>query len=655
MKKLLTLFSCVFFFGETHACLNEAEVEYVRAKHVLRGYFDEEGNYRVNSGTSLTTEVESELRALLSRASDMRIEDDEVQYNLASFLISQREWEKKLEGLGLVARLALRQGFCQTNSVYLFGSTLSTLHEFSPESWRGNNFSTFFKVSEFFETCEFSNKKMTIKPLYDAISRFLQVFTTCPKSIREHPSFSSILDASVQSIMNYLGVKKMEKGQVILHQNYLSKTDKQGLIFRHMTDVLQKNKLLQTPFTKGLRASSLMTLNRYQEAKPIYDDILGKYVQEARTQGDQEVLDDLYMQTLDVCFDNLRMALNYSLGGFCYARLGQDAQARGNLEEARNLHQKAKNIYDVSLELDPEIGTHLQRTRSLVLLSEYGEACDAFKKLIAYPASKWRSLGIEKNTLYKEYASALQKAGDESGVTNLLLRQQQRILEKGLKHFQLVKDAVLLQRQQVERKEEQKAEKQRRKDIEEQQRAELREQAKTTSFSSSSSSSHEPILCREENRPRRFLPPTYEKHKPKTKGTPSPAASQEEASSLSASSSAPSRVNVNTLLKGTPLKIFNKIFERERSGVSDKKVKIYLSEVETLMTALGQSFDPSSGKGSHTKVTLDLTNIHVQLGEANPLEVSMMTLAKHDELKPYQIKQLREMFKAYGLYPEDMQ
>ncbi|MBY0292287.1 MAG: hypothetical protein K2W92_03265, partial [Alphaproteobacteria bacterium] len=390
----------------------------------------------------------------------------------------------------------------------------------------------------------------------------------------------------------------------------------------------------------------------------IYDEILGRYVQEAKQQVDSEELEDLYRETLDFFSDNPRVVLNYSLGGFCYAQMGKKMQESGDFEGARALYQKAKNIYDISLELERDIGTHLQRTRALVLLGEYSEACDAFQKLVTYPASQWRPLGIEKTTLYKEYAAALQKAGKESEVTNLLMRQQQKILEKGMRWGKLVKDAVMLQRQQAEREEQQRVERRQEEEIAQQRRDEVRgreisfPQTSSSSSQSSSSSSQEPVSSWEGSRPSRFLPPSYRK-KQKTKGTPSLGVVQEGtfSSSSSASSSPSPFVNVESLLTGTPLKIFNKFFENQRGGVSDNKVKIYLSEVETLMTALGQRFDPSSGKGSHTKVTVNPVSIHAQLGEADPLVV---TLAKHDRLKPYQIRQMRDMFEAYGLYPKDL-
>jgi tetratricopeptide (TPR) repeat protein len=588
-------------------------------------------------------------------SSEMGIEDDEIQYNLASFLISRGGWEKKLEGLGLVARLALRQEFLQLNPVYLFMDTLTALHESSPSPWRGDNFSVYTKIRDFFNDNNIANVRTKIDPLINAVSRFLKVFTSCPKNIRETPAFPSILDASVQSIINNLGVRKVENGQVILRQNYLSKTDKQGVIFRHIGESLRKEHLLITPYTKGLYASSLMSLGRYPEAKPIYDEILGNYVQEARSQVDSEELENLYSETLDLCLDNPRMVLNYSLGGFCYAQIGKQMQERGDSEKAKDLYRKAKNIYDISLALDSDIGTHLQRTRALVLLGEYPEACDAFKELITYPASQWRSLGIEKSTLYKEYATALQKAGDEEGIADLLMRQQLKVLNKGTRRGQLVRNAVMFQRQEAEREAQQRTERRLQEEIRQQQVMEMRTQeVSSPQTSSSSSSSQEPNLTWSEVRPTRFLPPSYRK-KQKTKGTPSVAIVQEEtSSSSSSSSSSPTFVNVRTLLKGTPLKIFNKFFESQRSEISDKKIKIYLSEVETLMAALGQRFDPSAGKGSHTKVTIDSTSIHTQLGEADPLMSCIVTLAKHDTLKPYQIKQMREMFEAYGLYPEDL-
>ncbi|MBY0292403.1 MAG: hypothetical protein K2W92_03855, partial [Alphaproteobacteria bacterium] len=259
MKKIFTLLSCVFLFEEGHACLHEDQYDYVRIKQALRRHFNERGDYDYNLPKGAQVDVEQDLRRVLAMSSEMGLEDDEVHYNLASFLISRGGWDNKLEGLGLVARLALRQEFLQGNSVYLFMDTLTTLHQSSPIPWGGDSFSLFTPISDFFNKNTLTHKKTVLRPLNDAISRFLKVFTTCPQSIREHSAFSSILDASVQSIINFLGVKKMQGGQVILHQNYLSKTDKQGLIFRHIGEVLKKENLLKTPYTKGLYASSLMT------------------------------------------------------------------------------------------------------------------------------------------------------------------------------------------------------------------------------------------------------------------------------------------------------------------------------------------------------------------------------------------------------------
>lgn len=574
---------------------------------------------------------------------------------MASFLTSRGEWDKKLEGLGLIARLGLRQAFQEMDTVSLFWNTLTALHKEGPEPWEGQNFSVFEDIMVEFLIYSASNSNVRITPLQKTIPLLFKAFTSCPLSIREHPDFSSILDASVYTIVKFFTDK-----------NNLSPNPKHRSTFEGMLDLLKKNKRLQTPYTKGLWANYWTLKGHYDEAKLIYDEILGRYVQTPQVNMDDQgnfLLDGNFeldfVEQLNFCLDYPQDGLmNYRCGAKCYVQVGDKMQARGDSEGARSLYEKARNIYDICLHHDSNhinnLGpakSLLDQARVLVRLEDYEEACYTFELIIPFPAKFWRLCGIKKDAVYKEYAEALKKAGDEKGVTNLLMRQQQKILRKGMRQGKLIRNAVMFQRQQVEREEQQRAERRQQEEATQQRMIEMRTQ-EISSPQASCSSSQESASSWKESCPNRFLSPTFRK-KQKTKGAPSIIREQEGTSSSSPSS--PLFINVERLLTGTPLKIFNKFFESQRGRVNDNKVKIYLSEVVTLMTALGQKFDPRAGKGSHTKITVDPTSIQARLDEADPSALPrMVTLAKHDTLKSYQIKQMREMFEAYGLYPKDL-
>ncbi|MBA4749254.1 MAG: hypothetical protein H2057_01390 [Alphaproteobacteria bacterium] len=93
---------------------------------------------------------------------------------------------------------------------------------------------------------------------------------------------------------------------------------------------------------------------------------------------------------------------------------------------------------------------------------------------------------------------------------------------------------------------------------------------------------------------------------------------------------------------------FYTLFSKYHPDVkSDKKVTISLHEIQTLFKALGQNYDPKSGKGSHKKATLKFEEA------ATPMDEQMVVLTKATYLKPYQIKQSRAAFIKAGLFPKD--
>lgn len=147
--------------------------------------------------------------------------------------------------------------------------------------------------------------------------------------------------------------------------------------------------------------------------------------------------------------------------------------------------------------------------------------------------------------------------------------------------------------------------------------------------------------------------PTAIKKKTKRKGKPGENYQNNNSNvidQMSIQNNSNATPKVEELIKANPYDIFCKLFNHyERGGGRLGTQNITLADIETLIDALNGIYDPSSGKGSHTKVTIASDDLN---GVSNN-EVTI--LARHAYLKPYQIKRLAEIFLSRGLYPAHLE
>lgn len=141
---------------------------------------------------------------------------------------------------------------------------------------------------------------------------------------------------------------------------------------------------------------------------------------------------------------------------------------------------------------------------------------------------------------------------------------------------------------------------------------------------------------------------TSSREKVKTRGV---QRSEQTASSVAEPIIEEAPITIEQLLKegSRHYQLFCEFFEHVEGYTTDRQVKISMHDVTILTEALGQDFDLSGGKGSHSKVTFDFSDHGIDVEEG------MVTLSKKTYLLPYQIKAMREKFLQYGLYPRRLE
>ena len=93
---------------------------------------------------------------------------------------------------------------------------------------------------------------------------------------------------------------------------------------------------------------------------------------------------------------------------------------------------------------------------------------------------------------------------------------------------------------------------------------------------------------------------------------------------------------------------FEKLFTlHQRKNCFDNEITITLREINSLFMALNQKIDPTQGKGSHKKITLNLQDIN------SDSEEQMIILTNTINLKEYQLKQIREAFVKQRVVPRN--
>ena len=105
-------------------------------------------------------------------------------------------------------------------------------------------------------------------------------------------------------------------------------------------------------------------------------------------------------------------------------------------------------------------------------------------------------------------------------------------------------------------------------------------------------------------------------------------------------------ITIEALLKGKPKSAYTTFCDLFQS-IKGIDCKISIADISSLFDALEQDFDPSKGKGSHTKVT-------ISKDFANAGQEKMLILANEKFLTAAQINNLVQTFLDYDLYPKDM-
>lgn len=103
-------------------------------------------------------------------------------------------------------------------------------------------------------------------------------------------------------------------------------------------------------------------------------------------------------------------------------------------------------------------------------------------------------------------------------------------------------------------------------------------------------------------------------------------------------------LKLEDLLNSNSCQTVSDIFEVFLGGKKAASVKVSLDDIELVWKALGGDFDTSKGKGSHTKLTIDIEG-----------EDQMLILSKKTFLIDYQLEQIAQMLLDMGLYPKDME
>ncbi len=99
--------------------------------------------------------------------------------------------------------------------------------------------------------------------------------------------------------------------------------------------------------------------------------------------------------------------------------------------------------------------------------------------------------------------------------------------------------------------------------------------------------------------------------------------------------------------RGKALKTFQKLFDSIRFDELEP-TDIDREDILHMFEALDQNVE----RDAHTKVTLDPKKI---FGMDTNFKEKMLIIARHTKLKPYQIKQIRERFISWGLYPLELE
>lgn len=353
--------------------------------------------------------------------------------------------------------------------------------------------------------------------------------------------------------------------------------------------------------------------NHINKAVPLYEEVLGSTLDPNniyQISKHYNVLGPLYF-----------IKKNYSraIDSFRNALLLEES------EDAADKHTHRRNLaFSLILNLESQ-------------QEEYTEAIELLRTLLRN-SSRFQKKDVTQ--LKRGYKVALQKAGGEKNFIELqeiFQKKQQKILKSYEKRGGRIRKAIETIRH-IEEENIQRCKKEDKLGIKE------KENSQDVFSSSSSPSSYITSYSQQEMKEEKYVAPLPSRkiktHKPSTWVIPEEAPRVPEEVS---------KITIETLLgrKGKHYKTFCKFFERyEKNPLMDSKIQISMEEVDTLMTTLHQNFDPKKGKGSHKKVTLNFKEDGIDRDE------QMLILSDHTYLIADQVRDIRQRFLQYGLYPD---
>lgn len=272
------------------------------------------------------------------------------------------------------------------------------------------------------------------------------------------------------------------------------------------------------------------------------------------------------------------------------------------------------------------------------------EAFKIMKNIVEKPTHVKKSEGLEPYVVEETYQCVLEKVGKLDELTELLLKKQEKILAKRLDIEK--KQANAVKKFQAENKEyyqQHQNTTNNTNNISSKKPRTLNTTARTSTTTSSAS-----LFLDVSSQKEKYVVPEI-KEKKKTRPETSPTQQViKEALSLNQIENT-HHIYIEDLTQNKNAReTFNKLFTfHQKKDCFNNEVKISLHEINSLFYALNQKVDSSQGKGSHTKVTLNLQEA------GSVMEEQMIILTKTTYLKDYQIKQIREKFVKAGVVPND--
>ncbi|MFO0373577.1 MAG: hypothetical protein ACK50V_00030 [Alphaproteobacteria bacterium] len=392
----------------------------------------------------------------------------------------------------------------------------------------------------------------------------------------------------------------------------------------------------KTPHMQGFTAQYLMMLGQREKARQRYEALLGTYGKKARESKDSAVL-DAYEKTCERYLSMKSLAAHYMLLSNLYCQANDAQRACDTDEMALACYPACENLL-------------FNVIQNYILLARYEDA-QYFVDLYRDFPKDFKNKGSEADGRIKRLGRYLaRKRKLHDSFSKQMKEYQKEVLEKvcRTRGYRMPPPKPVAKKTEQETAREEKS---------------MIQDALAPISALSLSEPKTPVtdtpaaikakaLTQGSQRKEK---PTEEPKEPKIKtrgeANLSRAKNAKSQRKISAKKTEvppqKNRVPVETLISGSALKTFYKLFEGLSGQGRENTIKISLHDVEVLMDALHQDFDASRGKGSHAKVTLQ------GAGDQHSIEAQVLTLAKHKKLKPYQIEDLRLGFLKYGFYPKD--